>query len=45
MRFNICGAITMGNGGNSAMDGRVVAQLGWVMAAATWGEATISQVK
>jgi hypothetical protein len=45
MGFNVCGAIAMANGGNSAMDGGVVAQLGWVMVGATRGDMTISQVK
>jgi hypothetical protein len=45
MGFSVCGARVMGDGGNSAMDGGMVAQLGWVMVGVTRGDATINQVK
>jgi hypothetical protein len=45
MGVNNVSAIAMGDGGDSAMDYRMMAQLQWAMVAGTRGDATTSQVK
>ncbi len=45
MGVNYGGAIVMGNSGDSAMDGGMVARLQWAMAVVTRGDVTTSRVK
>jgi hypothetical protein len=44
MGVNYGGAIAIGNNGDSAMDGRMAAQLQWVMVATTRGDVVAIQV-